>query len=326
MAGTSTSELLGGTTLITGSNEFLAERAIASARKAVCAADADADISELFSAALGTGTFADISSPSLFATLRCVVVRALEELSEPAVDGLLSYVAAPSPDVHLVLHHTGGQKGKALLDRLRRAGVTEVKAQQLKKWELPRWVMSEFGRHRVRVDEPTAGALVDGVGEDMRALAGAVEQLVADAAGAEVTSDLVRRYFGGRAEVKGFAVADAVLAGSPGAALEQLRWAFAARVDPVLITSAVASGLRALARYSSAPRGLREADLAREVDVPTWKLRSLATQSRGWTPRGLAMAIQAAARADAEVKGAAGDRLWACERLVISVDQARRLR
>jgi DNA polymerase III delta subunit len=38
------------------------------------------------------------------------------------------------------------------------------------------------------------------------------------------------------------------------------------------------------------------------------------------------MAIQAAAQADAEVKGAAGDRLWACERLVISVDQARRLR
>ncbi len=126
--------------------------------------------------------------------------------------------------------------------------------------------------------------------------------------------------------MKGFAIADAAIDGKEGQALEQLRWAFSSRVDSVLVTSAVASGLRALARYAAAPRGLREADLAREVGVPPWKLRSLAVASRGWTPRGLAVAIQAAAKADADVKGAAGDRLWACERLVISVVQARGLR
>jgi DNA polymerase III subunit delta len=326
MAGSSTIEPLGTTTLVTGSNEFLAERAIVAARRGVLSRDADADISELFAAELGAGTLAEISSPSLFATLRCVVVRGLEDLPEPAVAGLLSYLASPSPDVHLVLHHTGGQKGKAVLDSVRRAGATEIKAQQLKKWELPRWVVSEFGRHRVRVDESTANALVDGVGEDMRGLAGAVEQLVADASGTPVTAQLVRRYFGGRADVKGFAVADEVLAGRPAVALEQLRWAFAARVDAVLITSAVASGLRGLARYISAPRGLRDTDLAREIDVPVWKLKALAAQSRSWSPRGLAVAIQAAARADAEVKGGAGDLLWACERLVISVEEARALR
>ena len=95
------------------------------------------------------------------------------------------------------------------------------------------------------------------------------------------TTELVRLYFGGRAEVKGFAVADAAIEGKASEALEQLRWAFAGRVDPVLITSAVAGGLRALARYTSAPRGLREGDLAREVGVPPWKLKSLAVQSRG---------------------------------------------
>jgi DNA polymerase-3 subunit delta len=217
-------------------------------------------------------------------------------------------------------------KGKALLDKLRQAGVREIKAQALKKWELPRWVVSEFSSHRVRVPESVAGVLVDAVGEDLRALAAAVDQLSADAAGEAVTSELVRRYFGGRAEVKGFAVADAVLAGRSAEALIQLRWAFANRLDAVLITSAVASGLRSVARYASAPRGLREADLAREVDVPAWKLKSLATQSQGWSPRGLAVAITAAAQADADVKGAAGDRLWACERLIIAVDEARALR
>lgn len=319
------SDLLGTTTLVTGPNEFMAERAIASARAAVRRADADADVSELASSTLGPGALAEITSPSLFAALRCVVVRALEDLPEAAAPSLVSYVAAPAPDVHLILRHTGGNKGKALLDSLRQAGAGEIRAQPISRWELPKWVVSEFAAQSVRVDASIAGALLDSVGDDTRALAGAVDQLVSDAAGAAISAQLVRRYFGGRAEVKGFAVADAVIAGNRAEALEQLRWAFANRVDPVLITSAMASGLRAVARFKSAPRGLRDADLAREVGVQAWKLKTLPTQSRGWTPRGLALAIQAAARADADVKGAAGDRLWACERLVIAVDDARQL-
>nr|MBA3310715.1 DNA polymerase III subunit delta [Nocardioidaceae bacterium] len=312
--------------LITGPNEFVAERTISSVRDVIRFADADADLSELPASELGPGAFAEITSPSLFASMRCVVVRGLEDLPEGAVGPVLEYVGSPAPDVSLVLHHTGGVKGKALLDKLRKVGVVEVKAQALKKWELPRWVVAEFRTHRAKVGEAAAAALVDAVGEDMRALAGAVDQLAADAEGETITEDLVRRYFGGRAEVKGFAVADAAIEGRASDALEQLRWAFATRVDSVLITSAIAGGLRSLARYMAAPQGLREGDLAREVGVPPWKLRSLAGQSRGWTERGLAVAIQAAAKADADVKGAAGDRLWACERLVISVIRARALR
>jgi DNA polymerase-3 subunit delta len=318
-------DVLGTSTLVTGTNEFVADRTIAAVRGAVQGADADADLSELQAEELGPGVMAEIASPSLFASLRCVVVRGLENLPADAVDSLVAYVSDPAPDVALVLHHTGGVKGKAVVDRLKKAGVTEVKATPFKKWELPGWVVGEFRRHQTRISERAASALVDAVGEDLRALAGAADQLSADAEGEPVTEELIRRYFGGRAEVTGFAVADAAIEGKGADALEQLRWAFAARVDPVLITSAVAGGLRGLARYLAAPRGLQVADLAREVGVPTWKLKPLAAQSRGWSSRGLATAIQAAARADADVKGAAGDRQWACERLVISVIRAREL-
>jgi DNA polymerase-3 subunit delta len=317
-------DVLGTTTLITGANEFVAERTVSNLRAAVVAADADADVSELPAGDLGAGVLAEISSPSLFASIRYVVVRTLEDLPADAVEPLLEYVASPAPDVALVLHHTGGVRGKAVLDKIRTAGAKEVKAEALKKWELPRWVVGEFRHHKTKVSESAAAALVDAVGEDLRALAGAVDQLSADADG-EVSEELVRTYFGGRAEVKGFAVADAAIEGKAAEALEQLRWAFATKVDPVLVTSAVAGGLRGLARYMSAPRGLRDGDLAREVGVPAWKLKSLAIQSRGWSRRGLAAAIQAAAQADADVKGAAGDRMWACERLVISVIRARAL-
>jgi DNA polymerase-3 subunit delta len=325
MASPTAADFLGTTTLVTGGDEFIAERAITRIRLAIRRADDDADVSELPASTLGPGALAEITSPSLFASMRCVIVSALEDLPADAVESLRAYVDQPAPDVALVLHHTGGVKGKAALDKLRAARVTEIKALPLKKWELPGWVVAEFRHFRTSINESAAAALVDAVGEDLRALAGAADQLAAVADGEPVTAELVRRYFGGRAEVKGFAVADAAIEGKASEALEQLRWAFAGRVDPVLITSAVAGGLRALARYTSAPRGLREGDFAREVGVPPWKLKSLASQSRGWSARGLAAAIQAAATADADVKGAAGDRMWACERLVISVLRARAL-
>lgn len=325
MAKQAAADVLGVTTLVTGANEFLAERAISGIRRSVSDADSDADLSELSAAELGPGALAEIASPSLFASMRCVVVRALQDLPDDASESLLAYVESPAPDVALVLHHTGGVKGKALVDRLRKTGVAEVKAEALKAWELPKWVLAEFRSHKKRASEATAKALVDAVGEDMRALAAACDQLSSDIEGDTIAPDVVHRYYSGRAEVKGFAVADAAIEGRTAAAIEQLRWAFSTRVDPVLITSAVAGGLRSLARYHGAPRGLREADLARELGVPPWKLKSIRHQSAGWSPRGLAVAIQAAADADAAVKGAGGDRRWACERLVIAVLRARAL-
>ena len=136
-------------------------------------ADADADISEVQASDLGPGALAEIASPSLFASMRCVVVRMLENLPDEGVASLVEYVAGPASDVALVLHHTGGMKGKAVLDTLRSAGATEFKAAPLKKWDLPKWVVTEFKRHKARIDERAANALVDAIGEDLRALAGA---------------------------------------------------------------------------------------------------------------------------------------------------------
>jgi DNA polymerase III subunit delta len=323
MARITAADVLGATTLIVGPNEFLAERTLDDVRRAVRKEDADADVSELAGADLGAGTLAEITSPSLFASLRCVIVRDLEAVPAEGIDQLEAYVSDPASDVALALHHGGGVRGKAILDRVRKAGAREVGAQALKRKELPGWVVSEFRRHKATISESAAAVLVDAIGEDMRALAGAADQLSADAVDGQVSDDLVRTSFAGRAEVKGFAVADAAIEGKVSEALEQLRWAFASGVDPVLITSAVAGGLRSLARYMSAPRGMREGDLAREVGAPPWKLRWFAGQSRMWSQKGVAIAIQATALADADVKGAAGDRMWPCERLIISVIRAR---
>jgi len=118
-------------------------------------------------------------------------------------------------------------------------------------------------------------------------------------------------------------VADAALAGRTGVAMEQLRWALATGVAPVLITSALASGIRGLGKLITAGSGQREADLAREVGVPPWKLKSMRSQARGWDQGSLASALKAVAVADADVKGAADDAAFALERAVLSVSRLR---
>ena len=91
----------------------------------------------------------------------------------------------------------------------------------------------------------------------------------------------------------------------------------------VLITSAMASGIRGLGKLITAASGQREADLAREVGVPPWKLKSMRSQARGWDQGSLASALKAIAMADADVKGAADDASYSLERAVLSVSRLR---
>jgi len=313
---------LGDVLLVTGAETFLADRAVRSAIAAVSKGSAEVEVTDLEASALDVGVFAELTGPSLFATERVLVLRALENLPTEMASHLIEYAGAPSDDVLVVLAHSGGQKGKAVLDKLRKASVNEVVATAPKAWELPQFVAGEIRLHGGTVEEGAASALVDAVGHDLRALAGACSQLVSDSGGQAVTVELIGQYFGGRAEVTSFAVADAAVAGRTEPALEQLRWALDCGVAPVLVTSAMAGSLRGLAKYSSAPSGLRESDLAREVGVPPWKLKHLKQQVRGWTPGGLATAIKAVAQADADVKGASGDAGYALERMVITVTRA----
>lgn len=122
-----------------------------------------------------------------------------------------------------------------------------------------------------------------------------------------------------------FAAVDATLSsGRTGVAMEQLRWALSTGVAPVLVTSAFASGVRGLGKLVGAPSGLREGDLAREVGVPPWKLKSMRSSGPWLGSAWIARALQAVATADAAVKGAADDAEFALEQLVLAVAGCRR--
>jgi DNA polymerase-3 subunit delta len=323
MASPQASDVLGHVTLVTGPEEFLNQRTVSAAVAAVRAADPESEVSETTAEQISMASLGELAAPSLFSSIRCVVVQRLEDLPEDTHDGLVQYAGSPADEVGLILVHSGGQKGSGLLNKLRKApAVTEVKSASLKPLEFSRFVSAEVRRHDGRITDDGANLLVQAIGQDLRALAGAAHQLANDFPDQPLTESIVRTYFGGRAEVKSFAIADAALLGHTSAALEELRWALDNGTAPVLVTSAFATGLRGLAKLKSARRGLRDGDLAREAGVPPWKLRVLRDQARCWDERGLAQAITAVAQADADVKGAASDAAYSLERMVLRVTSA----
>ncbi|PSL06905.1 DNA polymerase III delta subunit [Haloactinopolyspora alba] len=311
-------------TLVAGPESLLAERAVAAVVRAARAADPDADVSHTTGGELTAGGVAEHVSPSLFATRRVLVVNDVQDVSDAVGELLVEQVRAPAPDVHIVLVHPGGVKGKKHLTALRKAGVHEVGAERITRPDdQVGFVRAEVRRAGGRIDEPAARQLVDAVGGELRALASAAAQLVSDSADGVVSESVIATYFEGRAEVKGWVVADRAVEGKTGEAVEQLRWALETGTDPVLITGALATALRSLARLSSVPRGQRDADVASDLGVPPWKVRILRGQLRGWSSDGLARAVRAVADADLAVKGGGNDPTLALTTALVHIGDAR---
>lgn len=243
-------------TLAVGQEDLLLDRAVQQVVAAARASDADTDVRDLTPDQLQPGTLAELTSPSLFAERKVVIVRNAQDLSADTVKDVKAYLGAPVEEITLVLLHAGGAKGKALLDAARKAGAREVACPKTTKpAERLSFVRSEFRALGRSASPEACQALVDSIGSDLRELASAVSQLVADVEGT-IDEAVVGRYYTGRAEASSFTVADRAVEGRAAEALEALRWSLSTGVAPVLITSALAQGVRAIGKLSSARGGV----------------------------------------------------------------------
>jgi DNA polymerase-3 subunit delta len=310
--------------LVIGPEALLAERTVKQAVAAAMRERPDAQVESLVAADLDAARLMEAAGGSLLASSSIVVVEELSELPSELFDDVLRLAAHPGPDLALVLVHPGGAKGRGLVDKLKKARIEVVECQSVKAWEAPRFVLAEANRLDGRCDQAAAAALVDAVGSDLRALASAVRQLLDDSEDRSMTPESVRRYFSGRAESTSFAVADDVLNGRTGAALGKLRWALATGVAPVLVTSALASGLRSLGKYLSESRHHANSDIAQVIGVPPWKVKDLSRQAAQWDGVGVGRALACVASADAAAKGAESDPGYALERMVMDVAALRK--
>ncbi|MZE78088.1 DNA polymerase III subunit delta [Streptomyces sp. SID5475] len=321
---TTTDDPLAPVTLAVGQEELLLERAVREVIAAARAADADTDVRDLTPDVLQPGTLAELTSPSLFAERKVVVVRNAQDLSADTVKDVKAYLGSPAEEITLVLVHAGGAKGKGLLDAARKAGAREVSCPKMTKpADRLSFVRGEFRAAGRSATPEACQALVDALGSDLRELASACSQLASDVDG-PIDDAVVARYYTGRAEASSFTVADRAVEGRAAEALEALRWSLSTGVAPVLITSALAQGVRAIGKLASAPRGARPGDLARELGMPPWKIDRVRQQMRGWSADGVSDALRAVAEADGAVKGGGADPGYALEKAVVAVARAAR--
>ncbi|WP_328363147.1 DNA polymerase III subunit delta [Mycobacterium sp. NBC_00419] len=307
--------------LILGDEELLVDRAISQVLRAARAAAGtdDVPVNRLRAGEVSTNELLELLSPSLFADERVVVLESAAEAGKEAVDLIASAAADLPPGTVLVVVHSGGGRAKALAEQLKKLGA-EVHpcAKIAKAAERSDFVRAEFRALKVKVDDDTLAALLDAVGSDIRELASACSQLVADTGGL-VDAEAVRRYHSGKAEVSGFDIADKAVVGDIAGSAEALRWAMMRGMPHVVLADALAEAVHTIARVG--PLTGDPYRLASELGMPPWRIQKAQKQSRRWSRDKIATAIRLVATLNADVKGAAADANYVLEDAVRKVAQ-----
>lgn len=303
--------------LVSGPEEVCGERAIAGLRDYLRAEDPTLEVSDLRADAYAPGTLLALTSPSLFGEPRLVRVGGVEKCTDEFLHEAIAYLEHPQEGATVVLRHTGASvRGKKLLDAVRsgKGNGVEIACPAIKR-DADRYdfAAGEFKAAGRRIAPGALRALTSAFADDLTELAAACQQLLADVEG-DITEPIVARYYGGRVETSAFVVADTAIAGRYGEALLALRQALSSGSDPVPMVAAIASKLRTMARVSGSAGG--SAAVAANLGLKDWQVDRARRDLSGWSPDQLGLAIKAAARADAEVKGAARDPIFALERLV----------
>jgi len=314
--------MYGHLTLITGPEQFLAERELSR-----CVARARMEIPE---AAVSTAVASDLvpalldqmAGTDLFSSATIACITGAEKTPKEIEPGLVQLAVQTPENVALVVSHAGGNQGKALLNKLTTAADTVIECPVFKPYQLAGFVGQEVRAAGKSIAKDAAQGLVDSVGQDTRSLAAAVSQLVADTDTDVISLTVVNQYFAGRASITAYAVSDDALAGRVGEAIYKLRWALSTGVAHVLVTSALAGSLRQIGTYLSISR--QRQPTAAEVGVPPWKMKDIAALANTWSEKSIAGAIRAVSQADAQIKGAAQDADFALERLIIRLASLRR--
>jgi DNA polymerase-3 subunit delta len=302
--------------LVLGDEELLVERAVAevlrSARDA--AGTADVPVDRLRAGEVSTNELAELLSPSLFADERVLVLEAAAEAGKEAVALIAGAAADLPPGTMLVVVHSGGGRAKALADQLKQLGAQSHPCARITKpAERAEFVRREFRDLKIKVSDDVITAVVDAIGSDLRELAAACSQLVADTGG-QVNVAAVRRYHSGKAEVKGYDIADKAVAGDVAGAAEALRWAMMGGEPQVVLADALAEAVHSIARIG--PLSGDPYRLAGELGLPPWRVQKAQKQSRRWSRESVAEAMRLVAALNADVKGAAADADYALETAV----------
>jgi len=309
-------------TLITGPEQFLAERELARRIAQAQEENPEAGVRTTLGADLVPTVLDEIFGTDLFSSATIACITDAEKTPSDIQPRLLKLAGDVPENVALIITHSAGNTGKALLDKLASLATIVINNPVLKPASLVNFVIQEARVGGKKLDMNAARSLIDALGYDTRSLAAAVTQLIADSDKDSISAGMVNQYFAGRATVTSYKVSDDALAGRVGEAIFKLRWALSTGVAHTQITSALAGSLRQMGMYLAI--SAQRQPTAAEIGAPSWKLKEIAASSASWTQISIARAIRAVSLADAQIKGAARDPDFALEHLIIKLSHIRR--
>ncbi len=298
---------------ITGSESYLAGRAIRQIRQILKEQFPDLEISEIADGEYRAGSLFDYASPSLFGESRLVIIHGP---AEGLKEDLKQYIEQPADSVSVVvrLSNLVGHSGAIRKELAKNASV--VSCEELKKdSERIDFVNKEFKQAKVSIEPAAVRALVQAFNTDLGELGAACSQLAMNFEKVNLAN--VEETFGGRVETNAFKIADAALSGNATEAIRLFRHGFATGIDSVALVAALTMRIRQLAKLFND----RNAPAA-TLGMQPWQVDKARKELAGWQEFELANLVELAAVTDADVKGAAKDPEYSVERLLLAMARA----
>lgn len=283
--------------LLAGDDDLLLQRALeqrlASLRDEHPDIDVDLrDVSEI-------DALPELRTTSLFGGTTCVVLRGCEQADGQLKSEIETYLQAPSPEAILVLVARGTQKITKIAKLAKQFG-ERIDVKRPADWDDRSWdqlVRNEFERLQRRVDPSAIGAIRLHAGTDPGIIASQVASVAAASAADTISAADVEALVEGRGKASGFAVADAVAARDPAAAIVSARGALEAGEAPLALVGALTFRFRQLLQ-------VRSGASAQHAGISAGQHRRLQGIAAAFGPGELAWCYDRLAQLDVDLKSA----------------------
>lgn len=304
--------------MLYGSEEFFALRAKERVRAEFQKLHDDVEIIQLNAKDYKAGQLVAETSPSLFGGAKIIEVENLATMNDAFLTDSLQYVQTPDTDSVVVMVHSGGNKGKKLLDTIRKSSHPFIETKPFKKdaekLNFVHYMVKDMGR---QIQPDAAQMLVSATGADVSELASACQQLVKDSEGT-IDLQLVDKYYGNRVEVTAFKVSDAAVMGNPRVAMKLLRNALDTGVEPIPLVGALAARMRNISKVHGGGSSNNVRGMA------PWQAQQALRESRRFSSDDLARIFNILAEADAALKGESAAPDYVLEKAVLAIATAGR--
>lgn len=298
-------------TVLTGDNSFEIQRALQQ-----LAAQFDGLTEKVDGVSLELGQLPDLfTGGTLFAAKRLIIIR---DLSQNAVvwEKILEWIPRIPQEIHIVLVDEKLDKRTSTYKTLKKdADVREYAAWSDRDWAMAdTWIVQEAKQMKVPLDKKLAHHLVERVGMDQWQLLSALEKLsLVDT----ITPAVIDEIIDPKPSENVFQLFELALEGNHQRIHDMLR-TLELTEEPYRLFALLSSQVFQLAAVAHAGEG---DNAAKDFGIHPYVASKLVRYSKKIGPTGVARAIDAFAKADADMKLSKGDPWLLIERALMSVSQ-----